>query len=142
MKADKDPIRGSNRMTLAWELELSRKGKRRLRKATTFVALSIYSQLEIAPSQGMFPVVAGCCRISLSTPTFLPAVARCFWALRPEWCQKWCQRHQERRGRIASPLRLVVGLRRSREVRIVKQIVVSRHQPSALLGIAAAAWTR
>src|SRR5829696_4226660 len=65
--------------------------------------------------------------------------ASCFWVLRAEWCQRWCQHHQERRGRIASPFRLVVGLRRSREVRIVKPIVVIRHQPSAPLGIAATA---
>src|SRR5215217_1195260 len=34
--------------------------------------------------------VALCCRIGLSKPFSLQAVARCFWVLRSEWCQQWC----------------------------------------------------
>jgi hypothetical protein len=34
--------------------------------------------------------VAVCCRIGLPKQISLLVVARCFWVLRSEWCQKWC----------------------------------------------------
>ena len=39
----------------------------------------------------LFPVVAVRCRIGLSKPISLLAVACCFCVLRSEWCQRWCQ---------------------------------------------------
>jgi hypothetical protein len=35
--------------------------------------------------------VAQRCRIGLSKGISLLVVAHCFWVLRSEWCQKWCQ---------------------------------------------------
>jgi hypothetical protein len=38
----------------------------------------------------LFPDVARRCKIGLSKLIPLLVVARRFWVLRAEWCQKWC----------------------------------------------------
>ena len=35
--------------------------------------------------------VAHCCRIGVYKPISLLTVAYCFYVLRSEWCQQWCQ---------------------------------------------------
>ena len=49
--------------------------------------------------------VAQHCRIGLSKPIYVPAVAHRFWVLRPGWCQKWCQTVSLTTvlGRLAAP---------------------------------------